>query len=79
MLRLPMTIPSPYLAWVWFLGGGLAETRKATSNEVASFLGSSHSLAGVRSTTVFKCVAMPSVKWFRVLLGGDLRLKPTPN
>ena len=38
MLRLPIPIPSKYPARVCFLGGGVAETRKATSFEVASFI-----------------------------------------
>ena len=37
--------------------GGVVETRKAPSFEEASFIGFSHSLIGVRSTTVFKTVA----------------------
>jgi len=45
------------------------ETRKVPSFEGASFIGPSHSLTGVRSTTVFKCVATPSVKWCHVLPG----------
>ena len=53
-------------------------TKEAPSNEGASFIGSSHSLTGVRSTTVFKCVATPSVKWCYVLLRGDFKAKIDP-
>jgi hypothetical protein len=37
--------------------GGVSETRKAPSFEGASSIGSSHSLPGVVSATVFKTVA----------------------
>ena len=55
------------------------ETRKAPSNKGASFIGSSHSLTGVRSTTVFKCVATPGVKWCHVLQRADFEAKTSPN
>ena len=38
MFWLPLPIPLKYPALVCFLGQGVAETRKATSNEVASFI-----------------------------------------
>ena len=60
----PLTtpLPSKYPTPVAFPMGGVAGMRKAPENEGASVIGSSHSLTGVRSTTVFKCVAVPSVK-----------------
>ena len=51
-LHLPIPLPSKYPTRVCFLGGGVAETRKAPSNEEAPFIGSSHLLTA--SQTAFQ-------------------------
>ena len=48
-------------------------------SEAASNVGPSRSLTGGRSTTVFKCVATPGVKWCHVLQRADFEAKTSPN
>ena len=64
----PQPSPLPHPRRLPYVGP--LNEEEAPSIEGASFLGSSHQLTGVRSTTVFKCGAIGSAKWCHVLSGG---------